>query len=81
MEYTIYNESLVKYALKDPISGTYLHYAALQGPLGVGIDAADKKETIKEITEFRDFVSKDNSKLKDLQIRKVKVIDIGEVNE
>ena len=80
MEYTIYNESLVYYVLKDPISGKYLHYAAMQGPLGVSIENADKRESIRDIAELRKFVSKENPQLKDLQIRKVKVIDIGEVN-
>lgn len=79
MEYTIYNESLVNYVLKDPISGKYLHYAAMQGPLGVSIENADRKESVRDIEELRKFVSRENPQLKDLQIRKVKVIDIGQV--
>ena len=79
MEYTIYSESLVNYVLKDPISGKYLHYAAMQGPLGVNIENADRKESIGDIEELRKFVSRENPQLKDLQIRKVKVIDIGQV--
>lgn len=81
MEYTIYNESLVYYALRDPISGKYLHNTIMQGPLGVGIEAADKYDTRKEAEDAKRMLSQEDEKLKDLQIRKVKVIDIGEMYE
>ena len=73
-----YNESLVYYALRDPIGGTYLHYGAFTGAAGVGIEAADRYDTRKEAEDARRMVSQEDEKLKDLQIRKIKVIDIGE---
>ena len=81
MEYEIYNESLVHYTLRDPISERYLHDTVMQGPLGVGIEAADTKESISEIKALRDKVTQEDPNLKNLQIRKVKIIDIGEVYE
>ena len=79
MEYTIYNESLVYYALRDPISGTYLHDSVFQGALGVGIESADSFDTRKEAEDAKRLLVEQDEKLKDLQIRKIKVIDIGEV--
>ena len=81
MEYTIYNESLVKYMLRDPISGLYYHFGAFSGAVGLNIAQADRFNTIKEAEDARRFACEQDKKLKDLQIRKVKVIDIGEVNE
>lgn len=81
MEYTIYNESLVYYALRDPIGGKYYHFGAMSGPVGVDISKCDVFDTRKEAEDARTWASQQNEKLKDLQIRKVKVIDIGEVDE
>lgn len=78
MEYTIYNESLVKYALRDEISGKYLHNTIMQGPLGVDIESADIYDTRYEAEDARRMVSQEDEKLKGLQIRKIKIIDIGE---
>lgn len=79
MEYTIYNESLVKYMLRDPISGLYYHFGAFSGAVGLNIAQADRFDTIKEAEDARRFACEQDKKLKDLQIRKIKVIDIGEV--
>lgn len=81
MEWTVYNESLVRYALRDAESGRYLHNAVMQGPLGVGIESADMYDTRKEAEDARRLVAKDDERLNNLEIRKVKVIDIGEVDE
>ena len=78
MEYTIYSESLVYYALRDPIGGKYYHFGAISGPVGVNIEKADRFDTRYEADDARRFAVQSNEKLKDLQIRKVKVIDIGE---
>ena len=48
MEYTIYSESLVYYALRDPIGGKYYHFGAISGPVGVNIEKADRFDTRKE---------------------------------
>lgn len=79
MEYTIYNESLVYYALRDLISGNYYHFGAISGPIGVDILRADRYNSIEAAKDARRFAYQQDEKLKDLQIRKVKVIDIGEV--
>lgn len=81
MEYTIKNESLVYYALRDPIGGKYYHFGAISGPVGVNIEKADKFDTRKEAEDAIRFACQENPQLKDLQIRKVKIIDIGEVND
>ena len=81
MEYTIYNESLVYYSLRDPIGGKYYHFGAISGPVGVNIEKADRFNTRKEAEDAIRFAVQSDEKLKDLQIRKVKVIDIGEVND
>ena len=80
MEYTIYSESLVYYALRDPIGGKYYHFGAISGPVGVNIEKADRFDTRKEAEDAIRFACQENPQLKDLQIRKVKVIDIGEVD-
>lgn len=79
MEYTTYSESLVYYALRDPISGKYYHFGAISGPVGVNVEKADRFDTRKEAEDAIKFATQSDEKLKDLQIRKVKVIDIGEV--
>lgn len=79
MEYTIYNESLVYYALKDPIGGKYYHLGTISGPIGVNIEKADRFDTRYEADDARRFAAQEDEKLKDLQIRKIKVIDVGEV--
>ena len=72
MEYTIYNESLVYYALRNPETLEYLHI--VDGHPWTGylhcctmFSSINKaKEAIKDYPQFN-------------QIRQVKVIDIGEV--
>lgn len=79
MEYTIYNESLVYYVLRDPVSGLYYHLGTILGPIGVNIEKADRFDTRKEAADAIRFAAQSDERLKDLQIRKIKVIDIGEV--
>ena len=76
MEYTIYNESLVYYALRDPKTGSYIcdthNYTEEYPELSTSINLSNAER----------FVSKAQiegiAKHCGLQIRKVKVIDIGE---
>ena len=75
MEYTIYNESLVNYALRNKdgymcfIGGTYRI-------------SHDMKYIVffSSVQEANDFREELEDVYTNLQIRKVKVIDIGEVN-
>ena len=77
MEYTIYAESLIYYALRNEKGYVIFDH----GHYGFGFD----------MTKINFFSSMDNAKqfieetkkikgYENLQIRKVKVIDIGEVN-
>ena len=47
--------------------------------MGVGIESADSFDTRKEAEDAKRLLVEQDEKLKDLQIRKIKVIDIGEV--
>ena len=75
MEHTIYNESLVYYALRNPNTGTYLHLVESD---------FDNKKLAHSCTMFKtiDYAKETQTKWPEYsQIRKVKVIDIGELNE
>ena len=80
MEYTIYNESLVYYALRKD-NGKY--YGTFDcGDAHVGVVNTDTKledcimySSLKEAKNVQQFHKEYT------QIRKVKVIDIGEVND
>ena len=74
MEYTIYNESLVYYALRDK-HGRYVCYdnQFYLGDLSKAVKFKSKQETLDMIPEInKDIVCNE------FQIRQVKVIDIGE---
>ena len=79
MEWTVYNESLVQYALRDPKTGNYIcdtsRYTEEYPELSTSIHLQCAEIFISKI-EIEDI-----AKHCGLQIRKVKVIDIGEVNE
>lgn len=79
MEYTIYNESLVQYALRDTKTGSYIcdtsNYSKEYPELSTSIHLQNVEMFVSK-TQIEDI-----AKHCGLQIRKVKVIDIGEVNE
>lgn len=68
MEYVIYNETLVYYALRDE-NGKYLSPAGQAGSLRTCRTFSSQKDAIAAQEQFPEFK----------HIRKVKVIDIGEV--
>lgn len=78
MEYTIYNESLVYYALRNPQTGEYL--GIFQPPdehcmpikTGVSLQKCIMKNSLKDAEDTRNYYPQFS------EIRKVKVIDIGE---
>ena len=76
MEDTIYNESLVYYALRDPKTGNYIcdasKYTEEHPELGTSINLQNAERFVSK-TQIEDI-----AKHCGLQIRKVKVIDIGE---
>jgi len=76
MEYTIYNESLVYYALRSEKGYLCFHGGRYEMSLNMNclylFNSVQKAEKAK--SDFEDVYGK-------LQIRKVKVMDIGEVNE
>ena len=79
MEYTIYSESLVYYALRNPETGKYL--GEFQPPdehcrsfkTGVSLHECIMEKSLKDAEDTR----KDYPEFS--EIRKVKIIDIGEV--
>ena len=77
MEYIIYNESLVNYVLKDPKTGSYIcdtsKYTEEHPELSTSIHLQNAEMFVSK-TEIEDI-----AKHYGLQIRKVKVIDIGGV--
>ena len=73
MEYTIYNESLVYYALRNPKNGYYYSTNA------VSMGSSLKDCTMFTLRSDAEDVRKHRPDFS--EIRKVKVIDIGEVNE
>ena len=78
MEYTIYNESLVYYALRNEkgyVIFDHGHYDFGFSMTKINFfPSMDKaKQFIEETKKFKGY--------ENLQIRKVRVIDIGEVNE
>ena len=79
MEYTVYNESLIKYVLRHPVTGVYHHSNNCCGTVGVFLEKADVFNTVGEAEQERERICDIYPELKDLQIRKVKIIDIGEV--
>lgn len=79
MPYTVYNESLIKYVLRHPVTGVYHHNNKSCGTVGVFLEKADIFNTIREAEQERERISDIYPELKDLQIRKIKIIDIGEV--
>ena len=76
MEYTIHNESLVYYALRNEKG--YLCFHGGRYKMSFNMNCLyffnSVQEAEKAKSEFEDTYGK-------LQVRKVKVIDIGEVNE
>ena len=75
MEYTIYTESLIYYALRN--AKGYVIFA--HGHYGFGYDMAEI-EFFPSIDKAKQFIeeTKNTKGYENLQIRKVKVIDIGE---
>jgi len=78
MEYTIHNESLVYYALRNEKG--YVIFA--HGHWGFGYDMTEIN-FFPSIDKAKQFIeeTKNTKGYENLRIRKVKVIDIGEVNE
>lgn len=76
MEYTIYSESLIYYALRGEKGYLCFHGGRYEMSFNMNclylFNSVQKAEKAK--VDFEDAYSK-------LSIRKVKVIDIGEVNE
>ena len=81
MEYTIYNETLLYYALRNPETGKYLgifqppdeHCQSMK--IGMPLKECVMYKSLKDAQDTRKYYPEFS------EIRKVKVIDIGEVDD
>ena len=78
MEYTIYNESLVYYALRDKNTGKYVCSGRNTVFYFGGINDARIFQGVQEAELAIPSIRNTFKEPPELQIRKVKVIDIGE---
>lgn len=69
MEYTIYNESLVYYTLRNTDTGKYFCTSGKEGKLGECSVFDNKKLAEQYLQRYPKFT----------EIRKVKVVDIGPI--
>ena len=76
MEYTIYNESLVYYALRNEKGYVIFDYGYYD--FGFSMTKINFFSSINKAKQFIEETKKHKG-YENLQIRKVKVIDIGEV--
>ena len=81
MEYTIYNESLVYYALRDKNTGKYVCSGRNTVVYFGGIKDAQMFQSMEGAQLAIPSIRNTFKEPPELQIRKVKVIDIGELNE
>ena len=77
MEYTIYSETLVNYIIRDRRTQRYIHFTDGKLNSTNTMFEATLFRSIKEVENMVHFLNNEYS-LKDLEIRKIKVIDIGE---
>ena len=89
-EYTIYNESLVKYALRNVENGQYIYQGTdADNELSImttyRLDKVELLDTIDDakdlLEEVKEFYEEDDEAPEQIQIRKIKVVDIGELYE
>lgn len=81
MEWTVYNESLVYYALRDKESGKYVCSGNNTVFYFGSIKDAEMFQSINGAKLAIPSIQNTFSEPVEIEIRKVKVIDIGEVNE
>lgn len=79
MEYTIYNESLVYYVLRDKNTGKYVCSGRNTVFYFGGIKDAEMFQGINGAKLAIPSIQNTFSEPPEIEIRKVKVIDIGEV--
>ena len=77
MEYTIYSETLVNYIIRDRRTLRYIHFTDGKLNSTNTMFEATLFRSIKEVENMVHFLNNEYS-LKDLEVRKIKVIDIGE---
>lgn len=78
MEYTIYSETLVEYVIKETRTQRYINFENGSLHSSDSLFEASRFKTMKEAKQVANFLKSDYS-LDNLQLRKVKMIDIGEV--
>ena len=76
MEYEIFAETLVRYALRDINSGDYISFREGRGVYLGGLSAAVTYDTVQSASNMCEkYSSMFNTKF---EVRKIKTIDIGE---
>lgn len=88
-EYTIYNESLVKYAIRNVENGQYIYWGTdVDNELSMMTTyRLDKVELLDTLDEAKDFLEQvkefyeEDDEAQQIEIRKIKVVDIGGIYE
>ena len=76
MEYEIYAETLVRYALRDTNTNEYICYRDGRGNYLGGLSAVVTYDTVQDaLNKSEKFSSMFNTKF---EVRKIKTVDIGE---